>query len=145
MNPIKLIRESNHLSQKAAASLCGITEQVILKTEQGLYPTMPPSVLGAFAELGGCTQNELEYRYEKWIDEELLKVKLPTTIDIAHPSEFLHFRTIVCGINNMPDSVNAFCKLFKMNPYVIQKFEAGRLKQTPLQLVERIAYIKGEF
>lgn len=145
MNPIKQIREEAHLSQREAASIAGITEQVVLKSEQGMYPTLPPSILEAFATISGETKQTIEFRYEKWIDDELRKVKLPVTINIEHPSEFLHFRSVVTKLNDVPDTTNSFCKLFKMNPYVIQKFEAGRLKQTPLQLVERIAYIKGEF
>jgi DNA-binding XRE family transcriptional regulator len=145
MNPIKEIREGAHLSQREAASIAGITEQVVLKAEHGMYPTLPPSILKAFASISGEEANTIEYRYEKWIDEELRKIKLPSSVDIAHPSEFLHFRSVVTKLNGVPDTTNSFCKLFKMNPYVIQKFEGGRLKQTPLQLVERIAYIKGEF
>jgi DNA-binding XRE family transcriptional regulator len=146
MNPLKRIRVEAYMSQKEAASIAGVTEQVVLKVEQGLYPTMPPSMLRAYSTISGDTPAELEYRYEKWIDDELRLVRLPVgSIHIATPGEFIIWRNQVCKLNEVPDTVNSFCKLFKLNPYIIQKFEAGRLKQTPMQLQERIAYIKGEF
>lgn len=145
INPLKQMREEAHLSQREAASIAGITEQVILKAENGVYPTLPPSILGAFSTISGESKNVIEYRYEKWIDEELRKVKLPSVGIPSTPEEYISFRAQVAKLNEVPDTDNAFAKLFKINPYVIQKFSAGRLKQTPLQLVERIAYIKGEF
>jgi transcriptional regulator with XRE-family HTH domain len=146
MNPLKELRIAYHLSQREAASICGITEQVILKTEQGLYPTMPPSVLYAFSAYVQVTPESLESEYEYWINAELLKVKLPVGLPTPRtPAEFLQWRGHVCLLNKVPDTLNSFCKLFKINPYVMQKFEAGKLKQTPLQLVERIAFIRGEF
>lgn len=144
MNPLKQIRESAHLTQREAASIAGITEQVVLKAENGMYPTLPPSILGAFASISGEAKEVIEYRYEAWIDQELRKVKL-SSVGFETPESFIVWRGIVCKMNDVPDTTNSFAKLFKINPYVIQKFEAGRLKQTPLQLVERIAYIKGEF
>lgn len=147
-NPIKAIRDELHLTQKEAASLCGVTEQVILKTEQGLYPTIGPSVLLSMAELSGVSVGIIEAQYEEWLQQELKTVKLlPPEMDQAY-KDFRNFplwREMTCHLNGVPNSVNSLCKLFKLNPYVIQKYEAGRLKQAPLQLEERIAYIRGTF
>lgn len=146
VNPIKRIRETAGKTQKDYASLAGITEQVVLKVEQGLYPTLPPSIHRVAAMLSITeTMEGIEDEYEEWIKQELKSVKLPNTILPVSPSDMVTWRSIVCRLNEQPNSVVALCKLLKINPYVIQKFEAGRMKQTPLQLAERIAYIKGEW
>lgn len=147
-NPIKKIRTELHMTQREAADVCEVTEQVVLKTEQGLYPTVPPSVLFAFASLSNLSVGLIEASYEDWINQELRKVKVPTNTFMTDfwnsATTFPEWRGLVCALNDVPNSVNAFCKLFKMNPYVIQKYEGGKLKATPVQLVERVAYIKGE-
>ncbi len=147
-NPIKRLRTELGMTQSTAASIAGVTEQVILKTEQGLYPTMPPSVLYSFAELSGLSVGIIAAMYDDWINEALLTVKLPQAVGLdeayLNRFEFHGWKTVVCRLNGVPDTVNSFCKLFKMNPYVIQKYESGKLKQAPLQLVERVAFIKGE-
>lgn len=147
-NPVKKIRKDLNLTQREAASIAGVTEQVILKTEQGLYPTMPPSVLYSFGHLSNLSVGLIEAMYEDWINQELRTVKLPQAVGLydawTSRYEFRGWRTVVCRLNDVSDTVNSFCKLFKMNPYVIQKYESGKLKQTPLQLVERVAYMRGE-
>lgn len=142
VNPIKEIRVNHNQTQKSLASIAGITEQVILKAEAGLYPTLPPSVLRALATVSGESKDSIESKYEAWIDSELRSVVLPKHTGFETPAGFIGWRSVVCRMNDVADNTNSFCKLFKMNPYVIQKFEAGKLKQTPMQLVERIAFIR---
>lgn len=145
-NPIKILRISCGLTQRALASLAGVTEQVVLKTEQGLYPAIPPSMYAVARVLDPSINLEaLAFTYENWILQELDTVRLPPTNNYGTPNEFIQWRAHLCLLNKVPNSVNSFCKLMKINPYVIQKYEAGRLKQVPVQLIERIAYIKGEW
>lgn len=136
------------MSQREAAVICEVTEQVVLKTEQGLYPTIPPSVLFAFSNLSNLSVGLIEASYEDWIMQELRKVALPKNTFMTDfwqsATTFREWRGLVCALNDVPNSVNSFCKLFKMNPYVIQKYEGGKLKSTPVQLTERVAYMKGE-
>ena len=145
MNPISKIRKELRLTQKELAQRANITEQVVLKAEQGLYPTLPPSLLRTTDYLAGLPQNSIENRYEAWIDEELLKVKLPSASHhmVTDRINFVNWRSTVCGMNQVPDSVNSFCKLMKIHPYVIQKYESGKMKGVPVQLIERIVFIKG--
>jgi transcriptional regulator with XRE-family HTH domain len=145
-NPIKILRMELGLTQGALASIAGITEQVILKSEQGLYPTLPPTVLRALSKVTGISESNIEAQYEEWINSELKLVELPpATLKFDTPESFLLWKAELCTLNEVPNSVVAVCKLLKINPYVIQKYEAGRLKQTPLQLVERVAFIRGVF
>jgi DNA-binding XRE family transcriptional regulator len=145
MNVIQSIRKDLRLTQKELADRSNITEQVVLKAEQGLYPTMPPSLLRQLAYLTGNSSERIEEEYEAWIREELTKVKLPSTSNsmVTDRINFINWRSAVCGMNGVSDNVNSFCKLMKIHPYVIQKYESGKMKGVPIQLIERIAYIKG--
>lgn len=144
MNPLRAYRDEYHLSQRALASLCGITEQVILKAEQGVFPTVPPSILAGLNTLTGDSKEDIEKSYEDWINRELHKVKLPVGRN-GSIRDFVLFRywmTQVCNMNEVPDTVNSFCSLIKIHPYVIQKWIGGKMKEVPQQLVERVDYIR---
>lgn len=148
IHPVKKYRTEANLSQKELASMAGITEQVILKAEQGLYPTLPPSVLRALRELTGLSFTELEDEYEAWNNEELKKVILPVLsvgneeTRLRDPMLFKSWMHLVCDLNDVPTNVNSFCKLLKIHPYVIQKWTTGKMKEVPTQLLERVAYIR---
>lgn len=145
MNPIKAYREEFHLSQRALASLCGITEQMILKVEQGVFPTLPPAVLKGLSTLTNDSQSDIEQSYEDWIKRELKKVTLPVGRDGAI-RDFLLFKQWmdeVCDLNEVPQTINSFCSVIKLHPYVIQKWAAGKMKEVPRQLVERVQYIRS--
>lgn len=145
MNPIKAYREEFHLSQRALASLCGITEQVILKAEQGVFPTLPPAVLKGLEVLTKDSQSNIEQSYEDWVKRELKKVDLPDGRDgaIRDPLLFKTWMDTVCEMNGVPPTINSFCGIIKLHPYVIQKWVAGKMKEVPRQLVERIQYIRS--
>lgn len=149
MNPIKSYRNEYHLSQRDLSSLCGITEQVVLKAEQGVFPTMPPSLLEGLATLTGDSKTHIEASYEDWIKRELRSVDLPTGYGVNDKilRDFVLFKDRylpdVCRINNVPVTVSSFCALIKIHPYVIQKYISGKMKEVPRQLVERIEYIRS--
>ena len=145
MNPLKAYREEYHLSQRALASLCGITEQVVLKAEQGVFPTVPPSLLYGLATLTEDSAAAIELSYEDWIKRELARVTLPTRGD-NRISDYLLFKdwmVEVCRINSVPHTINSFCSLIKIHPYVIQKYVGGKMKEVPQQLIERVKYIRS--
>lgn len=145
MNPIKTIRTTRNITQHEFANIAGVGEQVVMKTELGLYPNIPPSVLRVAAQLGQIPASVVEADYQAWIKEELRSVKLPNTPLPKTPKEFIKWRHTLCGLNDEPDSQYALARLLKLNPYVIQKYEAGKMKQTPLQIAERVALIRGDF
>ena len=148
MNPIKAYRTEYHLSQRDLASLCGITEQVVLKAEQGVFPTMPPSLLEGLHTLSGDSKQNIELSYEDWIKRELAGVILPDASLDNLMRDFILFKDRylpeVCRINSAPVSVSSFCSIIKIHNYVIQKFISGKMKAAPRQLLERIQYIRGE-
>lgn len=144
-NIVTNIRKDYRQTQSSIASLAGITEQVVLKAEQGMYPTLPPALLEALHDITGFNKDRIEQLYEVWIKEELSNVKLPS---VGHQMVtdhllFNEWRSAVCNMNHVPDNINSFCKLLKIHPYVIQKYSAGKMKGVPVQLIERIGQIKG--
>lgn len=149
MNPIKAYRNEYNLSQRDLASLCGITEQVVLKAEQGVFPTMPPSLLEGLATLTSDSKTNIEQSYEDWIKRELRSVDLPAD---RHTDNLLRdfvlfkdkYLPTVCRLNNVPVTISSFCALIKIHPYVIQKYVSGKMKETPRQLLERIEYIRTQ-
>ena len=147
MNPIKAYRNEYHLSQRDLSSLCGITEQVVLKAEQGVFPTIPPSLLGGLATLTGDSKENIELSYEDWIKRELRSVVLPQPYADNWIRDFILFKDRylpdVCRLNNIPVTISSFCALVKIHPYVIQKYIGGKMKEVPRQLVERVEYIRS--
>lgn len=147
MNPIKAYRAEYHLSQRDLSSLCGITEQVVLKAEQGVFPTMPPSLLEGLHTLTGDSKANIEASYEDWIKRELKNVTLPPDYADNWLRDFILFKDrylmTVCEMNGVPVTINSFCSLMKIHPYVIQKYVSGKMKEAPRQLLERIEYIRS--
>lgn len=146
MNPIKQVREDNHLTQRAFASLAGVSEQVVIRAEAGLFGTLPPSIIKAVQTFTHDSDRAITVAYERWIEKELTEVKLPNRESdsmILYRSGFTEWKDTVCALNNVPHTTWGFCGLFKMHPYVIEKWESGKMKSPPLQLVQRLAHMRG--
>ncbi len=144
-NPITLIRKERRYTQKDIALKARITEQVVLKAEQGLYPTLPPSLLRTLACIADMKEAELERTYEAWIDSTLAAIKLPSVGNhmVTDRVLFNDWMNTVCALNGVNSNINSFCKLMKIHPYVIQKYSSGKMKGVPVQLIHRIGQIKG--
>lgn len=146
MNPIKEVRLDHNLTQKAFASLAGVTEQIVIRAEGGMFGTLPPSMINAIKVFTGESSLVIVDKYEDWVERELKEVKLPDASSdhmILDRITFLDWKSTVCALNNVPNTGVGFCKLFKMHPHVIDKWESGKLKSAPLQLVQRLAHMRG--
>lgn len=143
-NPVKEIRSEYKLTQVALASICGVTSQVIQKVESGAFYEIPANVLKALVSLTGRSALSITDDYEEWAVGELATVKLPTKehMHYERPDLFRLWRGLICEINDVPDTIIAFATLFKIHPYVIEKFEKGRMDKVPKQLVERVRQIE---
>lgn len=146
INPIKKVREEHHLTMKALASLAGVTEQNIVRAEGGMFGSLPPSIIDAISTLTGEKPERINMEYETWVAQELMEVKLPSGQSdkmILDRSTFIEWKAAVCALNDVPNTTVGFCKVFKMHPYVIDKWESGKLKSAPLQLIQRLAHMRG--
>lgn len=144
INPIKQIRLDHKLTQKDMASLAGVSPGVVTKTEAGVYPEVPPNLLKAIYTLTGRPTVWAVDEYEAWILEKLSTVKMPKWFPFPEnndPKIMKEFRREVCALNEVPNTIIAFSTLLSIHPYVIEKFEKGRMKEVPKQLVERVTQI----
>ena len=145
-NPVKEVREEHNLTQKAMASLAGVTEQVVLRAESGMFGELPPSIIQAVRTLTGDDSDEITETYKNWVEYELKQVRLPDgSADkmVLDRETFIEWMNTVCAMNDTPSTSVGFCKLFKMHPYVIDKWIGGRLKSAPIQLIQRLAHMRG--
>lgn len=145
MHPLAKFREVNHLSQDDVANLCGITRQIVLFTEQGIYPEIPPSILnGVKSEYGMLETLSWPNLHSAWIKEELDKVDIRPWIgpfDSEGHSAFPEdVNSFVAWRNLVSDSVSGFGKLMKIQPVTIRKYESGATNNLPIQLVERLQH-----
>lgn len=141
INPIKQIRLDHKLTQGAMASLAGVSSGVVTKTESGVYPEVPPNLLKAICTLTGRPAVGVVDEYEAWIEQKLSTVKFPNIYYFSNPKEFKQFREELCKANEIPNTIIAFSTLLSIHPYVIEKFEKGRMKEVPKQLIERVNQI----
>jgi transcriptional regulator with XRE-family HTH domain len=146
MNPIKEVRLDHNLTQRAFASLAGVTEQIVIRAESGMFGTLPPSIVNAVRVFTGQPSMVIIDNYEAWVEKELKEVKLPAASSdhmILDRIQFVEWKVVTCSLNDVPATTVGFCKLFKMHPHVIDKWESGKLKSAPLQLVQRLAHMRG--
>lgn len=111
-----------------------------------MFGTLPPSVVKAVQTFTGESYNDIVNTYERWVDKELMEVVLPhpeADSLIADPESFKNWKSTVCLLNDVPSTTVGFCKVFKLHPYVIEKWESGKMKQPPIQLVQRLAHMRG--
>ena len=102
-NPITMIRKVFRITQRDIALRARITEQVVLKAEQGLYPTLPPSLLRVCANIADESERDFEKQYEEWIQDELFMVKLPSVGNhmVTDRILFLDWMNTVCALNGV--------------------------------------------
>ena len=146
-NPIKVIRENHNLSQKAFASLAGVTENIVVRSELGMFPEMNPSI---FSTLKVLEPNKDPLRildeYELFILASLANVKMPyypKKPELDSIDDMLHFRKALTEANDVSNTNYSMCKLLKVNIYPLDRFLKGRQDEAPSNIYERILRIKG--
>ena len=77
-NPIKQYRISHGLTQVALAKQAGVTPQVILRLEQGLFTNIPVNVLSAITHSQAQEQAALQ-SFQDWIKQERASHLVPSS------------------------------------------------------------------
>lgn len=148
-NPIAQLRKEANLSQKSLSSIAGVTEQVVSRTELGTFGEIPPSIVEALITLDkNLDVMQLNRDYDNWIESEIKKCRLP---DVElDPSErtsvddWIEWRMKFSVLNRIPGTVISFCGKFKIHPYVISKWEKGRMAQIPDGVIDRVKLIRRQ-
>lgn len=112
-NPLRRIRKAAGLTQAQVAIGAGITPQVVLKAEQGLFGLVPPRLIGVLAEAGQVEETELEADYAAWQAAKRLanrELILNVMRDRPVARSYADLRMTIGG------STNNFCKLLCLHP-----------------------------
>lgn len=143
-HPLVEFRTSHHLSQDDVANFCGITRQIILLCEQGIYPEIPPAILkGVKDEFGQLATYDWPEKHTAWIKQELDKVDIRPLVGdfgIMTQTGKLSVHSFIEWRNLISTSVSNFGKLIKIQPVTIRKYESGATNNLPIQLVERLRH-----
>jgi DNA-binding XRE family transcriptional regulator len=143
-NPIKVYREANGWTLETLATKVGCSKQLVIRTEQGCYPKIPPAIVDFFAY------------------NPTVKVRPDTTLIQVEYREYQtevrisNYGTLYAGFNfsRVADSVHPFtawressdlnltqvCKMFCLHPATIFKFEKQPylVNSLPQPLVEAL-------
>lgn len=148
-NIIKVLREHSNYTIKEFAEYADVSEQVVLRTEQGTYSDVPPSISQAISKLHNMTFDEIKNEYanykvarRKWSQKESPLVlellnDLKSTVSFQHP--FIYWR-VACGY----DTRMGFCIAFCVHNATLTRFEKGRSEYVPEVLYDVFCDIFGE-
>lgn len=117
-NPVKNARRFLGLTQVELANECGVSRQTVLRTEQGVYTSLPPSlgewltrdVPGIYNAYHAWQRAKRKHSYGKLIE--------PYSFDSISDNPFHRWR-VDSGLN----SRMGVCKDFCLHPAVVTKFE----------------------
>lgn len=131
-NPIKVLRQRVGLTQQELASQAGVTRQVVVLAEQGLYHRPPAKVLEAITaaclragiDCGGVKSSGLiTANYLVWVDaKRSSNSHLFAKIDLRLCKSSDRFGYI----KSQFDSNMAFCRALVYQPSLIREFEKKR-------------------
>lgn len=130
MNPIDRFIRDHKLSINSLAGLAGVTPQVVRRTMQGLFHSIPPALLDAMRSLE--PMKDFEHAYAAFTEE--IHVDLPTS----------GFDTWIEWRRSIAPSLLAFCKHFKIQPTIIDNYEKGRTEELPHFLYKKLVRLAGE-
>lgn len=117
-NPVKNARRFLGLTQLELANECGVSRQTVLRTEQGVYTSLPPSlgdwltrdVPGIYSAYTSWQTAKRKHSYGRLIE--------PYSFDTANDNPFHRWR-----LDSGLTSRMGVCKDFCLHPAVVTKFE----------------------
>lgn len=123
-NPIREIRDRQHLTLEEFAGECGIHHQALFLNERGVYPHVLPAIIQRMRGLGVDTE-QLQQDYMVWQREERAangaKYGLPRLIlNAPIPGQPVALFRKQLGLSKMK-----FAKCFGIHPAELSKLESG--------------------
>lgn len=161
-NLVKHLRETAHLSHKELAEKCGVSTQVVLRTEQFLYPKLSEKIASQLPGLSGyeITPVALQAIYlrqrrhnvrefGRWLRDardytvavgQILADTEEHYSSRVSPIEY--FRTRLFEHYGLPTSQIKFCASTGLHPYLLSQVEHGRISwEQSKQLREILAEV----
>jgi DNA-binding XRE family transcriptional regulator len=107
-NPIRRARDSYGLTQKALADLLGVTPQVVINAEAGLFNSVPDSFLSVLH----VTQES----YKEWVYQKRRENSVYFEAAVTHMG-WAVFKTSVSNTNR------GFCRCLVFQPSILREYE----------------------
>lgn len=132
-------RRSTGLSQRALAGLCGVSEQVVLRLEQGLFTKPSPSVMNILSDLCDLSPRLLRLEYVNYQHDtrQMFRTKFPSYSAhrlnppaVADPS--LHPLRDYYTSNGI--SRIGICKGWCVHPAPLTKYEENKQRSVPTEV-----------
>lgn len=147
INPLKAERLKRNLTQAQLANLSGISQNAIVKSEQGLYKHPSDNVISAFFNYDlrhnhGCNYSQfkekLSVAYQIWRVQKLITAR-------PHLASGRYYGSLVrpVGLHPMADwrinylgltSQMQLCKLLVIHPSILSQYESGRTRTMPADI-----------
>jgi hypothetical protein len=151
-NPVQLYINEHYAHKGGATGFAkdaGVAYQSVHKTTLGLYSSIPTNLAAHMARTSDYTQEEWQKRYSLWVDKELdilindIKSGALEAEAFFVPSSNLEntYPTFSAWREALSYSQIDFCKTFLMHQAILQKYEAGNMKNLPKSLEDRIKKI----
>lgn len=142
VNITKTLRLRYGYGINSFASLAGVNDKTVLRTDQGTYRAIPGNVVQALMRLEpSYTEAALQHEYREYVKsyriwQQTRKPLRLSFIDynptlLGHPLGYARLKS------NYP-TVMGFCTAFCLHPSTIRRFESGQTVAVPEQLREAL-------
>lgn len=123
--------------------------QTIHKATLGLHSHIPPRLLSHMAKVSNTPSEEIEKEYSLWVQKELAILLLDIRTGKLEAEAFFVPASKLAEIyptfsdwrRALSYSQIDFCKTFLLHQAIIQRYEAGLMKNLPESLKDRVRYI----
>jgi len=139
-NPVRIVRRQLNLTQVSLATRARVSRMVVLRTEQGMYASIPDKLLTQLSTVAGFAvpRRDIQPLYEIWQrDQRLLQewVNGDFTPTGTGRRAFINWRKAVSPLG---DSAMGFCRLLCVHPNSLRALETGSSRSFPSQISQAL-------
>lgn len=139
-NPVRIVRRQLNLTQVNLATRAKVSRMVVLRTEQGMYASIPDKLLTQLSTVAGfpVPRRDIQPIYEIWQREQRMLqewVNEPFQVNGSGRRAFINWRRAVSPVG---DSAMGFCRLLCVHPNSLRALESGSSKSFPSQISQAL-------
>ena len=138
-SPVKRIRRSLNITQVALADKARVSRMVVIRTEQGMYSTIPDKLLVELSKIAGYAipRRDIQPIYEAWQRDQRMLQDWVNEPFVAKPNaKFRDWRVAVTPIS----SAMGFCRLLCIHPNALRGLENGVSQSFPTQIAAALQH-----
>lgn len=141
MNPVKRLRKEHNITQQQLADAGDLQRLTVLRTEQGLYEEIPGAVMDGLARLVPSLDKGLVAREYAAFQRHQRALYGPLSVnrlrfDAVRPQDNRHALVRLREASGW--SQIGLCKNLCVNAGLIHKWESGKQKEAPRQLLDAL-------